>query len=77
MKKMYFKNKFEKILYKGDYYKIYQAREILGKEIKNEKLKNSVDKFLVDISRSSISTVKEKYSQYYKKSIKEYLIHYN
>jgi len=65
MKKMYFKNNFEKILHKGDYYKIYEARKILEKEIKNEKLKNNVDKFLVDISRSSISTVKEKYSKYY------------
>lgn len=65
MKEIYFDKNFNKILYSGDYYKIYEARKILKKKVHKEKLRKNIDNFLVEISNSSISTVKENYSKYY------------
>lgn len=42
MRKSYFKNNFNKILYEGDYYKIYEARKILKIDVQNEKFRQTI-----------------------------------
>lgn len=63
----YFDREVLGILRKGDYMKIYIARNKIIKSELKEKDKKNLIKFLIDISRSTIGNIKNssKYSNYY------------
>lgn len=60
---------FEKLLHKGDYYKLYKAETIIKNSKFKNNQKNEMREFLVQVSRKGIEKVKITYSKYKFKKI--------